>query len=379
MTSATRQEQGIDDTTTYFNDIGRYPVLDAEQEVELQKAIEAGLYAEELLTTHTPEQLEVLGYTVEELEWLAQDGKEAKERFINSNLRLVVSIARKYGRAALAFPDIIQEGNDGLIRAVEKFDYTKGYKFSTYATWWVRQAITRGIANTSRTVRIPVHANEDINRVLKARSDLDRQLGREAEPSDIAAELEVSEEKVVELLKIGMPPIMLDAPLGYDSGDTYYSVIEDAHVIDVEEEAVEKVSGLWTIAMQYLSPEEQYIFTRMMQDEATLDTLAKELGKTKNAVSQIRQEAFHRLKIVFGIIHHTESIGTVKHRPINLLYLYRDHLSKREIEILELLASGLKIAEVGKKLELHPSVITRRLAEIHARTQNIQFKPLEWV
>ena len=177
--------EGRDSVGMYLDEIARTPLLDAATEVELSKAIEAGLFAEHLLATGRIGARQggaPLRATREELEWIADEGRHATQQFIKANLRLVVSIARKYGRSAMPMLDLVQEGNTGLIRAVEKFDYAKGYKFSTYATWWVRQAITRGIAQQARVVRLPVHVVEELNQIGGARRTLERQLGREPEP-----------------------------------------------------------------------------------------------------------------------------------------------------------------------------------------------------
>ncbi|MGH3356965.1 MAG: sigma-70 family RNA polymerase sigma factor, partial [Nocardioidaceae bacterium] len=200
----------------------RTPLLDAAREVELSKAIEAGLLAEHLLAEGRVGRRKggaPGSATREELEWLAAEGCRARERFLSANLRLVVSIARRYGRSQMPLLDLVQEGNTGLIRAVEKFDYAKGYKFSTYATWWVRQAITRGIAQQARVVRLPVHVVEELNQIGSARRTLERQLGREADPEEIATELGMSLERVVDLLGWGRDHVSLDTPVDED-GDT---------------------------------------------------------------------------------------------------------------------------------------------------------------
>ncbi|GAB3859201.1 sigma-70 family RNA polymerase sigma factor [Nocardioides maradonensis] len=218
----TREIEGRDSVGLYLDEIARTPLLDAAREVELAKTIEAGLYAEDLLAQGhygrrkgAPKSAP----TKEELEWLAEEGQRAVTEFINANLRLVVSIARKYGRAQMPMLDLIQEGNTGLIRAVEKFDYAKGYKFSTYATWWVRQAITRGIAQQARVVRLPVHVVEELNQVGSARRTLERQLGRSPEPEEIATELGMDLERVLDLMTWGREHVSLDSPLDED-GDT---------------------------------------------------------------------------------------------------------------------------------------------------------------
>ncbi|MCR1781533.1 sigma-70 family RNA polymerase sigma factor [Nocardioides carbamazepini] len=217
-----REIEGRDSVGLYLDEIARTPLLDAAREVELAKAIEAGLYAEHLLAEGrigrrkggAPKQANEA-----ELEWIAEEGRKAVTEFINANLRLVVSIARKYGRAQMPMLDLIQEGNTGLIRAVEKFDYAKGYKFSTYATWWVRQAITRGIAQQARVVRLPVHVVEELNQVGGARRTLERQLGRDPEPAEIAAELGLEVDRVLDLMAWGREHVSLDTPVDED-GDT---------------------------------------------------------------------------------------------------------------------------------------------------------------
>ena len=220
--TASREIEGRDSVGMYLDEIARTPLLDAITEVELSKTIEAGLLAERLLAEGrvgrrkggAPKYA-----TTEELEWLAAEGQRAIQRFIEANLRLVVSIARKYGRSQMPMLDLVQEGNTGLIRAVEKFDYAKGYKFSTYATWWVRQAITRGIAQQARVVRLPVHVVEELNQVGAARRTLERQLGRDPEPEEIATELDMDFERVLDLLSWGREHVSLDTPVDED-GDT---------------------------------------------------------------------------------------------------------------------------------------------------------------
>jgi len=220
--SATREIEGRDSVGLYLDEIARTPLLDAITEVELSKAIEAGLFAAKLLEEGRVGRRKggAPGFATQaELEWLVEEGERAMQRIINANLRLVVSIARKYGRAQMPMLDLIQEGNTGLIRAVEKFDYAKGYKFSTYATWWVRQAITRGIAQQARVVRLPVHVVEELNQVGGARRTLERQLGRDPEPAEIATELGMDLDRVLDLLAWGRDHVSLDTPVDED-GDT---------------------------------------------------------------------------------------------------------------------------------------------------------------
>jgi RNA polymerase primary sigma factor len=217
------EERGFekDSTGIYLDEISRTPLLDAATEVELSKDIEAGLYARHLLEKRTtdgvPDDHEAP--TTDELAWLVEQGDKAKEHFLEANLRLVVSIARKYGRSQMPMLDLVQEGNTGLIRAVEKFDFMKGYKFSTYATWWVRQAITRGIAQQARVVRLPVHVVEELNQVNSVRRTLERKLGREPEPEEIAQELDFEPDRVHDLIAWGRDHVSLDKPLEVD-GDT---------------------------------------------------------------------------------------------------------------------------------------------------------------
>ena len=217
-----REIEGRDSVGLYLDEIARTPLLDAATEVELSKTIEAGLLAQALLAEGRVGRRKggaPGGATQAELEWLAAEGQRAIQQFINANLRLVVSIARKYGRSAMPMLDLIQEGNTGLIRAVEKFDYAKGYKFSTYATWWVRQAITRGIAQQARVVRLPVHVVEELNQVGGARRLLERQLGRDPDPTEIATELGMDVDRVIDLLSWGRDHVSLDTPID-DDGDT---------------------------------------------------------------------------------------------------------------------------------------------------------------
>jgi RNA polymerase sigma factor (sigma-70 family) len=218
MTKVIRTDEGAEERDlvgVYLHEISKTPLLDAAQEVDLSKAIEAGLYAEQLLETgEVPE-----GVTPAELKRLVVEGEDAKDRFIRANLRLVVSIARRYVRSGMPMLDLIQEGNTGLVRAVEKFDYIRGYKFSTYATWWIRQAISRAIAQQERTVRLPVHLVEDVNRMRNVARQLTRELGTEPEPEQVAVAMDVPLERVMELIRWSQDTVSLDTPVG-DDGDT---------------------------------------------------------------------------------------------------------------------------------------------------------------
>ncbi len=302
---ATREIEGRDSVGLYLDEIARTPLLDAAREVELSKAIEAGLLAESLLKEGRVGRRKggAPGYaTQEELEWLAAEGRRATQEFINANLRLVVSIARKYGRSAMPMLDLIQEGNTGLIRAVEKFDYTKGYKFSTYATWWVRQAITRGIAQQARVVRLPVHVGEELNQVGGARRTLERQLGREPDPAEIAAELGMTEERVVDLLSWGRDHVSLDSPIDED-GDTSLGDLmaqetapgPDLEVLDVE--ARERLDKL----VDQLDPRaadiirSRYGLTDGRQHK--LADIGARHGISAERVRQLEREALQKLRL----------------------------------------------------------------------------------
>ncbi len=224
-TNTTRINEGIegkDAVGLYLDGIAKTPLLTAEEEVELAKQIEVGLYASKLLSgavTDAERGEQPVQASTEELMAMVETGKKAQRRFVNANLRLVVSVARKYGRAQLPLLDLVQEGNTGLIRAVEKFDYTKGFKFSTYGTWWVRQSISRGIAQQGRIVRLPVHVAEQVNQVGAVRRTLERRIGRDPELDEIAAEMDIDQERVMDLMRYGRDHISLDAPVE-EGGDT---------------------------------------------------------------------------------------------------------------------------------------------------------------
>ncbi|MFL6164861.1 MAG: RNA polymerase sigma factor, partial [Ornithinibacter sp.] len=216
-----------DPVKDYLKQIGKVALLNAEQEVELAKRIEAGLFAEEKLNSGDKLDMKLK----RELWWIAQDGKKAKNHLLEANLRLVVSLAKRYTGRGMLFLDLIQEGNLGLIRAVEKFDYTKGYKFSTYATWWIRQAITRAMADQARTIRIPVHMVEVINKLARVQRQMLQDLGREPTPEELAKELDMTPEKVVEVQKYGREPISLHTPLGEDGDSEFGDLIEDSEAV----------------------------------------------------------------------------------------------------------------------------------------------------
>ncbi|MGV8847491.1 sigma-70 family RNA polymerase sigma factor [Tessaracoccus sp.] len=243
-TARTRTNDGIDGKDAvglYLDAIAKTALLSAVEEVELARTIEAGLYARKVLAGEIES---AAGANQDELEAIVEEGDAAMQRFTKANLRLVVSVARKYGRAQMPMLDLVQEGNTGLIRAVEKFDYAKGFKFSTYATWWVRQAISRGIAQQGRIVRLPVHVAEQVNQVSAVRRNLERQLGREPELQEIAAELELPEGRIIDLLRYSREHVSLDAPVEADGDTSLGDLIAretspgpDEMVLDAEERA----------------------------------------------------------------------------------------------------------------------------------------------
>ena len=257
-----------DPVKDYLKQIGKVPLLNAEQEVELAKRIEAGLFAEEKLAER--ERLSTDARI--DLEWIAEDGTRAKNHLLEANLRLVVSLAKRYTGRGMLFLDLIQEGNLGLIRAVEKFDYTKGYKFSTYATWWIRQAITRAMADQARTIRIPVHMVEVINKLARVQRQMLQDLGREPTPEELAVELDMTPEKVIEVQKYGREPISLHTPLGEDGDSEFGDLIEDSEAIQ---------------------PGEAVSFTLLQEQlHSVLDTLSeREAGRGVDAVRADRRAA----------------------------------------------------------------------------------------
>jgi RNA polymerase primary sigma factor len=280
----------------YLREIGRVPLLTAEDEVELAKSIEAGLFAEEKLQGGFP----LMGAAGAELGQLAADGQRAKQRLIEANLRLVVSIAKRYIGRGLVFLDLIQEGNLGLIRAVEKFDYTKGYKFSTYATWWIRQAITRAIADQARTIRIPVHMVETINKMARVQRQLHQDLGREATSAEIAAEMGLSRNRVAEIQRIAQEPVSLQAPIGEEDSDLG-DFIEDADaVVPMEAAAFIMLQDQLEQILHNLTPREQKIiqlrFGLMDGHPRTLEEVGREFGVTRERIRQIESKTLSKLR-----------------------------------------------------------------------------------
>jgi RNA polymerase primary sigma factor len=287
-----------DPVKDYLKQIGKVPLLNAGQEVELAKRIEAGLFAEEKLATggrslSTDARID--------LEWIAGDGTRAKNHLLEANLRLVVSLAKRYTGRGMLFLDLIQEGNLGLIRAVEKFDYTKGYKFSTYATWWIRQAITRAMADQARTIRIPVHMVEVINKLARVQRQMLQDLGREPTPDELAAELDMTPDKVIEVQKYGREPISLHTPLGEDGDSEFGDLIEDSEAIQPGE----------AVSFTLLQEQLHSVLGTLSEREAgvvsmrfgltdgqpmTLDEIGKVYGVTRERIRQIESKTMSKLR-----------------------------------------------------------------------------------
>ena len=287
-----------DPVKDYLKQLGKVSLLNAEQEVDLARRIEAGLYAEYKLKNQADE---MTSRERRELHFLAQDGQQAKNHLLEANLRLVVSLAKRYTGRGMQFLDLIQEGNLGLIRAVEKFDYTKGYKFSTYATWWIRQAITRAMADQARTIRIPVHMVEVINKLARVQRQMLQDLGREPTPEELAKELDMTAEKVVEVQKYGREPISLHTPLGEDGDSEFGDLIEDSEAI-VPADAVS-----FTLLQEQL----HHVLDTLSEREAgvvsmrfglgdgqpkTLDEIGKVYGVTRERIRQIESKTMSKLR-----------------------------------------------------------------------------------
>ncbi len=286
-----------DPVKDYLKQIGKVPLLNAEEEVELAKRIEAGLFAEELLATRGPFKDRRQG----DYEWIAEDGQRAKNHLLEANLRLVVSLAKRYTGRGMLFLDLIQEGNLGLIRAVEKFDYTKGYKFSTYATWWIRQAITRAMADQARTIRIPVHMVEVINKLARVQRQMLQDLGREPTPEELARELDMTPEKVVEVQKYGREPISLHTPLGEDGDSEFGDLIEDSEAI-VPADAVsftllqEQLDSVLDTLSDRESGVVKMRFGLTDGQPKTLDEIGKVYGVTRERIRQIESKTMSKLR-----------------------------------------------------------------------------------
>ena len=286
-----------DPVKDYLKQIGKVPLLNAEQEVELAKRIEAGLFAEDKLATAD----KLAPKLKRELEIIAEDGRRAKNHLLEANLRLVVSLAKRYTGRGMLFLDLIQEGNLGLIRAVEKFDYTKGYKFSTYATWWIRQAITRAMADQARTIRIPVHMVEVINKLARVQRQMLQDLGREPTPEELAKELDMTPEKVVEVQKYGREPISLHTPLGEDGDSEFGDLIEDSEaVVPADAVSFTLLQEQLHSVLDTLSEREAGVVSMRFGltdgQPKTLDEIGKVYGVTRERIRQIESKTMSKLR-----------------------------------------------------------------------------------
>jgi RNA polymerase primary sigma factor len=286
-----------DPVKDYLKQIGKVALLNAELEVELAKRIEAGLFAEEKLATEKNRSAE----DRRDLRWVVKDGQRAKSHLLEANLRLVVSLAKRYTGRGMQFLDLIQEGNLGLIRAVEKFDYTKGFKFSTYATWWIRQAITRAMADQARTIRIPVHMVEVINKLARVQRQLLQDLGREPTPEELAAELDMTPEKVVEVQKYGREPISLSTPLGEDGDSEFGDLIEDTEaVVPADAVGFTMLQQELERVLDSLHPREAGVIRSRfgLGDgvQMTLDQIGEKFGVTRERIRQIESKTMSKLR-----------------------------------------------------------------------------------
>ncbi|MFE9871693.1 RNA polymerase sigma factor [Micromonospora sp. NPDC005686] len=290
-----------DSVRAYLKQIGKVPLLNAEQEVELAKRIEAGLYAAERLRAADEGEEKLVRDLQRDLMWISRDGERAKNHLLEANLRLVVSLAKRYTGRGMAFLDLIQEGNLGLIRAVEKFDYTKGYKFSTYATWWIRQAITRAMADQARTIRIPVHMVEVINKLGRIQRELLQDLGREPTPEELAKEMDITPEKVLEIQQYAREPISLDQTIG-DEGDSQLGdFIEDSEaVVAVDAVSFSLLQDQLQQVLQTLSEREAGVvrlrFGLTDGQPRTLDEIGQVYGVTRERIRQIESKTMSKLR-----------------------------------------------------------------------------------
>jgi RNA polymerase primary sigma factor len=286
-----------DSVHTYLKSIGRTSLLTAEQEVDLAKRIEAGLYAEHKLETETGLSQDLR----RDLEDVAEDGRRAKAHMLEANLRLVVSVAKKYSDRGLSLLDVVQEGNLGLIRAVEKFDYTKGYKFSTYAMWWIRQAIQRGFADSARTIRLPVHVLEMLSKLSRVERDMHQRLGREPTPEELAVELDRTPDQIEELLRTSRQPISLDSTIGEDGETSIGDLIEDVDAPEASELVDRQLlADQLRHALDALTPREATIMAMRFGlydgNPHTLDEIGRALGLTRERIRQLEKQSLSKLR-----------------------------------------------------------------------------------
>jgi RNA polymerase primary sigma factor len=286
-----------DSVHTYLKSIGRTSLLTAEQEVDLAKRIEAGLFAEHKLETATGLDEDQR----RDLELVAEDGRRAKAHMLEANLRLVVSVAKKYSDRGLSLLDVVQEGNLGLIRAVEKFDYTKGYKFSTYAMWWIRQAIQRGFADSARTIRLPVHVLEMLSKLSRVERDMHQRLGREPTPEELAVELDRTPDQIEELLRTSRQPISLDSTIGEDGETSIGDLIEDVDAPEASELVDRQLMAeQLRSALDALTPREATIMAMRFGlydgNPHTLDEIGRALGLTRERIRQLEKQSLSKLR-----------------------------------------------------------------------------------
>jgi RNA polymerase primary sigma factor len=286
-----------DSVHTYLKSIGRTSLLTAEDEVNLAKRIEAGLFAEYKLETDTSLSRQYR----DELQAVAEDGRRAKAHMLEANLRLVVSVAKKYSDRGLSLLDVVQEGNLGLIRAVEKFDYTKGYKFSTYAMWWIRQAIQRGFADSARTIRLPVHVLEMLSKLSRVERDMHQRLGREPTPEELAVELDRTPDQIEELLRTSRQPISLDSTIGEDGETSIGDLIEDVDAPEASELVDRQLmADQLRHALDALTPREATIMAMRFGlydgNPHTLDEIGKALGLTRERIRQLEKQSLSKLR-----------------------------------------------------------------------------------
>jgi RNA polymerase primary sigma factor len=286
-----------DSVHTYLKSIGRRSLLTAEEEVELAKRIEAGLFAEHKLAAETGLAKRFRA----DLELVAEDGRRAKAHMLEANLRLVVSVAKKYSDRGLSLLDVVQEGNLGLIRAVEKFDYTKGYKFSTYAMWWIRQAIQRGFADSARTIRLPVHVLEMLSKLSRVERDMHQRLGREPTPEELAVELDRTPDQIEELLRTSRQPISLDSTIGEDGETSIGDLIEDVDAPEASELVDRQLmADQLRHALDALTPREATIMSMRFGlydgNPHTLDEIGKALGLTRERIRQLEKQSLSKLR-----------------------------------------------------------------------------------
>jgi RNA polymerase nonessential primary-like sigma factor len=294
------QSPAADLVRVYLNGIGKTALLTAAQEVELAKRIEAGVFAQHVLDEAEPGTLDK--QYAADLRAIVRDGRRARNHLLEANLRLVVSLAKRYTGRGMPLLDLIQEGNLGLIRAVEKFDYTKGFKFSTYATWWIRQAITRGMADQARTIRLPVHLVEQVNKLARIKRDLHQKLGRDATHEELATESGIAEEKIADLLDHARDPVSLDMPVGSEEEAPLGDFIEDGEATDAETTVISHLlhDDLRRVLSTLEDREQSVIRMRYGLDDGqprTLDQIGRRFGLSRERVRQIEREVMAKLRI----------------------------------------------------------------------------------